>query len=252
MAGPVKRDEARRVVLDLASRFHGEDLSDASIISISGRYEFHNKGLDAFLDAIVDLEGRYDKNVLALLLVPAGNSGLRQEVGKRMHMPLEEITGSLGISTHNHFDGASDPILSYCKRIGLDNDRSRHVKILQIPVYLTGSDGILNIPHEAVLRACDLTVFPSFYEPWGYTPRRAWAWACRRSPRTSPASVATAMPRASVTSRASTSCSAWSCPTRRSAPRSRVSCSGASWSCARGRTSRRRAGRRPSAPVGRI
>jgi phosphorylase/glycogen(starch) synthase len=173
MAGPVKRDEARRVVLDLASRFHGEDLSDASIISISGRYEFHNKGLDAFLDAMVDLEGRYDKKVLALLLVPAGNSGLRQEVGKRMHMPLEEITGSLGISTHNHFDGASDPILSYCKRIGLDNDRSRHVKILQIPVYLTGSDGILNIPHEAVLRACDLTVFPSFYEPWGYTPQES-------------------------------------------------------------------------------
>ena len=175
MAGDVGREETRRRVLDLASRFHGEDLSDAAIVTISGRYEFHNKGLDVFLDALAELEERGERKILGLLMVPAGNSGLRQEVGKRLRMPMEEVTGSLGVSTHNLFEGSGDAILSYCQRVGLHNDEGSKVKVLQVPVYLTGKDGLLNVPHEAVLRASDLTVFPSFYEPWGYTPQESLA-----------------------------------------------------------------------------
>ena len=38
------------------------------------------------------------------------------------------------------------------------------------PYILTGYDGLINTPYYDVLSGCDLGVFPSYYEPWGYTP----------------------------------------------------------------------------------
>src|SRR5262245_3153347 len=71
LAGKTTRDEARRTLLDTASRFFGEDVTDASLIAISGRYEFHNKGIDLLLDALGRLNNRAGRRIVLFVLVPA-------------------------------------------------------------------------------------------------------------------------------------------------------------------------------------
>ena len=52
----------------------------------------------------------------------------------------------------------------------LTNDQKSKVKIIFVPCYLNGNDGIFNMPYFDLLIGFDLSVFPSYYEPWGYTP----------------------------------------------------------------------------------
>jgi phosphorylase/glycogen(starch) synthase len=72
-------------------------------------------------------------------------------------------------------DRDNDPIQRAAARLGFDNAGERRVKVVQIPIYLHEHDGLFDLPYEAVLRAMDLSVFPSFYEPWGYTPEESLA-----------------------------------------------------------------------------
>ncbi|HTF88825.1 MAG TPA: alpha-glucan family phosphorylase [Planctomycetota bacterium] len=167
--------QARSALVDLTRRFFAEDLEQACYLILSGRYEFHNKGIDVLLEALARLAARPGRPIVALLMVPAGHSGLRQQLQQRMRAPLESIQGGLGLSTHNLFDPEHDPIQVACAALGLDNRPGSRIKVLQIPIYLHARDGLLNMPYEAVLRATDLSAFPSFYEPWGYTPEESLA-----------------------------------------------------------------------------
>ncbi|MCB9880222.1 MAG: alpha-glucan family phosphorylase [Planctomycetes bacterium] len=179
IAGPVGRDEARSRIANFTSRFLAEDVSDAVFIAISGRYEFHNKGIDVFLDSLQKLSERKGRQVVGFVLVPAGNSGLRNELSERLAAKIENVESAwdraIGISTHNLFDEAEDPVVKHCAKLGLDNARGSRVKIVQIPIYMSENDECLGLPYEAVLRAMDLSCFPSFYEPWGYTPEESLA-----------------------------------------------------------------------------
>ena len=175
MAGEVPRDEVRAKLEGIASRFFGEDVSDAAFVATSGRYEFHNKGFDVLLEALAAMEQREGRRVVLFVLAPAGNTGLRAEMLERADQPVAELDGPLGISTHNLFDEEHDPVHQLCAELGLDNARETRVKVLQIPIYLFGNDDLIGLPYEAVLRAMDLTCFPSYYEPWGYTPQESLA-----------------------------------------------------------------------------
>jgi len=171
----VSRAAARAALAELARRFLGEPVDDAVFLMISGRYEFHNKGIDVLLEAAARLRSRAGRKLVVFLTVPAGQSGICGSVQERLAAPLETISGSLGISTHNLNDRDGDPIQQAAQRLGLDNAPGSRVKVIQIPIYLSGIDGLLNLPYEAVLASADLTVFPSFYEPWGYTPEESLA-----------------------------------------------------------------------------
>ena len=48
--------------------------------------------------------------------------------------------------------------------------------VVFVPTYLNGNDGVLNLPYYDLLIGLDLTVFPSYYEPWGYTPLESMAF----------------------------------------------------------------------------
>ena len=50
------------------------------------------------------------------------------------------------------------------------------MKIIFIPSYLEKNDGIFNKTYYDILIGFDLTVFPSYYEPWGYTPLESVAF----------------------------------------------------------------------------
>ncbi len=175
LAGNTSREAARAKLLDLAARMVGEDVSDALLVGTSGRYEFHNKGLDLLLDSMAELGGRKGRRVVLFTLVPAGNSGLRSDLQERMGRPVDESHGPIGITTHNLFDVENDPIERRARELGLSNAAGSRVFLVNIPIYLASGDGLFDLPYEAMLRALDLTAFPSFYEPWGYTPQESLA-----------------------------------------------------------------------------
>jgi len=136
----------------------GEDVSDATLVCISGRYEFHNKGVDVVLDALGEMNRREGPRAVLYILVPAGNSGIRSEVLERRGQSVDELDGPVGIATHNLFDEEHDPVQAHCQRAGLDNAAGSRIKVIHVPIYLGRHDGFLHHPYEAVVRAMDLSM----------------------------------------------------------------------------------------------
>jgi glycogen synthase len=74
------------------------------------------------------------------------------------------------IVTHNLIDDVTDPILNQLRRLQLFNHPSDRVKIIFHPEFLSSNNPLIGIEYEDFVRGCHLGVFPSYYEPWGYTP----------------------------------------------------------------------------------
>ncbi|MFK7739686.1 MAG: alpha-glucan family phosphorylase, partial [Planctomycetota bacterium] len=182
--GAARRLTTRRELSRIAGALLGEDVQDAAYVALAGRYEFHNKGIELLLDALAEMNPGRGRRVVAFVLVPAGNSGVLGELMDRLegggetpavHSENHSDSEPLGLCTHNLFDEDVDPLHVHCKKLGLDNAKGSRVKIVQIPIYLRPDDGFLHREYEAVLAAMDVGVYPSFYEPWGYTPQEALA-----------------------------------------------------------------------------
>ena len=69
-----------------------------------------------------------------------------------------------------------DKVLNYISHAGFTNQASEKLKIIFVPCYLDGRDGIFNKPYYDLLIGMDATVYPSYYEPWGYTPLESVAF----------------------------------------------------------------------------
>ncbi|XP_078530196.1 glycogen [starch] synthase, liver isoform X1 [Lissotriton helveticus] len=74
------------------------------------------------------------------------------------------------VTTHNMIDDSTDPILNTIRRIGLFNNRTDRVKVILHPEFLSSTSPLLPMDYDEFVRGCHLGVFPSYYEPWGYTP----------------------------------------------------------------------------------
>ena len=66
--------------------------------------------------------------------------------------------------------------MNYIRQKHFGNTPDSRVKIIFVPTYLNGNDGTLNVPYYDILIGLDLTLFPSYYEPWGYTPMESAAF----------------------------------------------------------------------------
>ncbi len=175
-----KRKAARRCLLDVANALLGEQLDDDTlIISTSGRYEFRNKGIDVFVEAMNRLLRDRDlkKKIVAFIEVPGWVGEPRKDLqerlksGKKYTTPLEvpQVTHWLHNMSH-------DNVLGMLKYFDMHNRKDDNVKVIFLPCYLDGKDGILNMTYYDIVLGNDLCIYPSYYEPWGYTPLEAIAF----------------------------------------------------------------------------
>ncbi|RKP07360.1 glycogen synthase [Thamnocephalis sphaerospora] len=74
------------------------------------------------------------------------------------------------IVTHNMSDDSKDPVLGQLRRLQMFNHPSDRVKVVFHPEFLNANNPVLSVDYEEFVRGCHLGVFPSYYEPWGYTP----------------------------------------------------------------------------------
>jgi glycogen(starch) synthase len=74
------------------------------------------------------------------------------------------------LCTHVLKDDASDPILSHLRHLGLRNQREDRVKVVYHPEFISSVNPLWGMDYEQFVRGCHLGIFPSSYEPWGYTP----------------------------------------------------------------------------------
>ncbi len=203
------------------------NLDETLIFFLSGRYEFHDKGVDIFikslakLNAIMKKEGS-QKTVVAFFWIPGNIRSIRPELlesrtfyedikesvddsaddikeklvnlsiaqqkmtedsllGQDLLLELKKKVmrlvrkGAPGQSTHELYDEQTDQIMVMFRQLGLNNMKEDRVKVVFYPIYLTGADRLLDLTYYEAMNGSHLGVFPSYYEPWGYTPMEAAA-----------------------------------------------------------------------------
>ena len=175
-----KRKAARKKILDVANALLGDNLGDDTlIIGTSGRYEFRNKGIDVFIESMNRLsrDTRLNKKVLALVEVPGWVGDARADLKERLQSG-ETFTEPLEcpMVTHWLHDMTHDHVLDMMKYNDMWNRKDDRVKLIFIPCYLTGHDGIFDMDYYDIVIGNDLSIYPSYYEPWGYTPLESVAF----------------------------------------------------------------------------
>jgi len=74
------------------------------------------------------------------------------------------------IVTHNLVNDTDDPILMFLRSSNMVNKPSDKVKIVYHPDFIVPTNPLWGIEYDQFTRGCNLGIFPSYYEPWGYTP----------------------------------------------------------------------------------
>lgn len=175
-----KRKKARAKIFQVANALLGTQFSDDTmIVATSGRYEFKNKGIDVYLEALNRSLRNKDlaKPVLALVQVPGWLACPREDLQKRLQKneiyttPLE-----FPILTHWLHNMTHDQVIDMLKHFNMWNRPEDKVKVMFVPCYLDGADGIFNMVYYDLLIGNDLSVYASYYEPWGYTPLESVAF----------------------------------------------------------------------------
>lgn len=198
------------------------DLDNTIYIFTAGRYEYRNKGIDLFIEALARLNYRLkqeksDQTVIAFIVTRAPVRGINVEVLKSQMMfrdlkqTCERIsermtekllyTTALGklptvedlleenaqmalkrqhhawlrqgwpaTCTHDMLYEGEDAILNQLRSCYLNNGPEDPVKVIYHPEFLSGTSPLLGLDYDQFVRGTHLGVFPSYYEPWGYTP----------------------------------------------------------------------------------
>lgn len=202
--------------------FQSFDIDDTLVYFLAGRYEFRDKGVDVFIEALGRLNEKLRqeksvKTVVAFFWIPGNVKAIKPDLlesktyftdlkdsvdesaeeikNKLLYLLIakkeiaqssifsEDFVGDITpkikrlsrkgvppLSTHDLYNEDSDIILNSFKSAGLLNKESDRVKVVFYPIYLTGADGLLDTSYYESMLGSDLGVFPSYYEPWGYTP----------------------------------------------------------------------------------
>ncbi len=176
-----KRKAARKRLLTVANRLTGATFTDDTVIvGIGGRYEFRNKGLDMFIESLKQLrddERSAGKKVLAYINVPGWVQEPRMDLQERVNSKVKASEPlSMPVVTHWLHNMRDDRLLNAMAAAGFKNDKDDDIKVILAPCYLDGNDGIFNMSYYDLLIGQDIALYPSYYEPWGYTPLESAAF----------------------------------------------------------------------------
>lgn len=183
------RADARKRMLSVAAALTGVPFKDDTlIVSTSGRNDYRCKGFDVYLEALSELaqkltrEGKTQRQILALIEVPCWLKGAREDLQQRLTQTTDTavFAGSPlpnPYITHDLYNLDDDRIVGQIRRLpGLQGGEGNPLRVVLVPCYLDGHDGIFDLPYYDLLSAGDLSVYPSYYEPWGYTPLESCAF----------------------------------------------------------------------------
>jgi glycogen(starch) synthase len=196
------------------------DLDRTLYLFTSGRYEYRNKGMDLFIEALYHLNRRLKEQadrptVVAFIVTKAATRNINvqtlqsQSMFEELHNTCEQIEAQMGyrlfrsavngripgelldeddkvrlkqtihawrsgrqppIVTHDLVDDAKDAILQHLRHRQLFNAPDDAVKVVFHPQFVTAIGPLIALDYDQFVRGCHLGVFPSYYEPWGYTP----------------------------------------------------------------------------------
>lgn len=175
------RTKARKRLREVARALTGREIeADALFVSLGGRYEYRNKGIDLFVESIARLRSRHHdgRSVVAFLLVPAWVAEPRADLAYLLQHPTELVEAPLQHPTLTHWlhNLDSDATQVHLRHLGLDRGDNEAVHFIFVPCYLDGRDQIMGLSYYEVLIGMDMTIYPSYYEPWGYTPLESIAF----------------------------------------------------------------------------
>lgn len=214
-----------RITEFVRGHFHGYldfDLDSTLYFFTAGRYEYVNKGVDMYIDALGQLnqrmkEEKSKETIIAFIIMPARTNNFNvetlrgQSLIKKVRESTDQITDEIDkrifefitrgqlpdvnkliteeemitlkrrllslkrttlppIVTHNMIDDQGDPILGHLRRLGLFNNPEDRVKVVFHPEFINSNNPLIGLEYDQFVRGCHLGVFPSYYEPWGYTP----------------------------------------------------------------------------------
>lgn len=175
-----KREIANKKLRDVAEALMGQKLDEnTKFIANSGRYEFKNKGIDLFIETLgkMNKSGILKDNLVAYILIPSAHDGPKEDLIRGLESKDLGKAKSGNYLTHNISNEAYDSIIKTIKENNLTNSPTDKVKVIFVPMYLDGNDKVFNLEYYDLLIGFDLTSFPSYYEPWGYTPLESLAFS---------------------------------------------------------------------------
>lgn len=180
-----QRASARKTLIRVSEALLGHSIPEKSLlVGLSGRYEYKNKGIDVFVDALNKLRSGNNlaKEIVAFIMVPAWVKDAREDLQQRLYGDAKDHPSFstplfFPFITHNLHNPENDPLLEQLKSLNFTNSKEEKVKVIFVPSYLNGNDGVFNTSYYNLLIGLDATVFPSYYEPWGYTPHESVAFS---------------------------------------------------------------------------
>ncbi|NCA77781.1 MAG: alpha-glucan family phosphorylase [Alphaproteobacteria bacterium] len=167
-----KRETSRNKIMEVAAGLMGMEFPKNTILILnSGRFEIRNKGYELFIDALglLNSQSKLSQPIIAVVAIPGGPTAPKKDLINRINQKDFSQIRQEEYCTHTILEPENDQILKRIKARGLMNRPEDKVKVIYIPTYLTGTDGIFDLNYYDLLIGFDGTVFPSYYEPWGYS-----------------------------------------------------------------------------------
>ena len=178
------KTKARQRLIDVASQLYGKtfDPKGTTLVATSGRYEYRNKGIDlivASLDSLLQQQAKLSSDLILYFFIPAWVAEPRADLAYLLSDSNPEgATTPLEYPylTHWLHNLREDTLVGRLGELLRRGATAQRIYPIFVPTYLDGHDGILDLPYYDLLSALDLTLFPSYYEPWGYTPLESIAY----------------------------------------------------------------------------
>ena len=178
------KTKARQRLIDVASQLYGKtfDPKGTTLVATSGRYEYRNKGIDLIvnsLESLLQQQAKLSSDLILYFFIPAWVAEPRADLAYLLSDPNPESSTTpleYPYLTHWLHNLREDTLAGRLGELFKRGATAQHIYPIFVPTYLDGHDGILGLPYYDLLSALDLTLFPSYYEPWGYTPLESIAY----------------------------------------------------------------------------